>query len=190
MPEITPAAAPPRILTFYTRIALVAVLTLYFARLYVVRVFFAATGFIPFDLQAALKPPTIAIQLGAYQSPGVERLYSAFAVVDAMFAVAVAAAVALSWLWLSARAPNRLFDFLMRGGVIVLPVISGTLDVIENVGFHRLIGGLKGESYADTIQLTATLHQVKTASIYVRDFLTVVFVGVTLLLLWWRRAAR
>ena len=189
MAKIT-AGAPPRLLTVYTRIALIAALTLYFARAYVVRVFFGATGFIPFDFQFPLTPPTIAIQLGAYASPGIERLYSAFALVDAMFAVAAAAAVALSWLWLAARAPNPLFDFLKRSGILVLPVVAGVLDVVENVGFHRLIEGLRGQSYADTIQWTATLHQVKASLLYVRDGLTVVFVGVTLILLWWRRAAR
>ena len=190
MAEITPTARPSRILTFYTRIALVAALTLYFARAYVVRVFLAATGFVPFDLQYPLRPPTIAIQLGAYASPGVERLYSAFALVDALFAVAAAAAVALSWLWLSARAPNGLFDFLRRGGILLLPMVAGVLDIIENVGFHRLIEGLKGQSYADTIQWTATLHQVRAALIYIRDYLTLIFVGVTLILLWLRRDAR
>ncbi len=182
--------AVPRALTFYARIAIVAALTLYFARAYVVRVFLASTGFVPFDLQFPLRAPTIAIQLGAYASPSIEKLYSAFALVDAMFAVAAAAAVALSWLWLSARAPNPLFSFLSRGGIFFIPLVAGILDVVENAGFYRLIHGLKGEAYAQTIEITATVHQVKAALMYVRDYLTVLFAAVALIVLWLRRRTR
>jgi len=190
MADIIPSTAPSRVLTFYTRIAIVSALTLYFGRAYVVRVFLASTGFVPLDLQFPLKPQTVAIQLGAYTGSDVERLYSAFALVDAMFAVAMAAAVTLSWLWLSVRTPNPLFASMKRGGLFLVPLVAGLLDVAENVGFHRLIAGVHGEAYANTIQFTTTLHDVKASLIYIRDVVTIGFVGLTLLLLWRRRGVR
>jgi hypothetical protein len=189
MAELKTAFAP-RALGRFTLTAIMAALVLYLARLFAERVFLAATGFLPFDLQFPLRAQTIAIQLGAYANSSTAKFYSAFALIDGMFAVATAGALTLSWLWIATRQPNPFFAFLNRAGIVLVPLVAGVLDVAENFGFDRLMHGLKGISYSNTIEITATVHQVKAALIYVRDFLTLLVVTIALILLWLRRWQR
>jgi hypothetical protein len=160
------------------------------ARLFLSSAFRSVTGFVPFDLQFPLGRQAIAIQLGALGKGVAAQAYVPFAIADALLALAAAWAIALLWLWIFHKAPNRLFVFLSRGGIFLVPVTAGVLDIAENVEFYRLIHGLSGPAYADTIEMTTSVHALKSAFVYVRDYLTAAVVLVGLLTLWLQRRQR
>jgi hypothetical protein len=137
--------------------------------------FQAVTGFKPLDVQFPLSRYTIAIQLGAYgQDAG--AAYLPFLMVDLVLAAASAAALVLLWAWLFRQQRTRMFSFLERGAVILVPVYTLGCDFAENVAFARLIGGLSGESYAGTIEFAVMIHSVRGALLDVQVILTVLFV--------------
>lgn len=137
--------------------------------------FQAATTFKPFDVQFPLTKYMIAIQLGAYGETAAAA-YLPFVVVDFVLGAATAAALMLLWAWLFRERPNRLFAFLERGAVFLVPIYTLGCDVAENAAFARLIGGHAGESYAGTIEFAAMIHGVRGAFLDLQVILTVVFV--------------
>ena len=152
--------------------------------------FYAATGFIPFDHQFPLAREAIAIQLGAYDQRAAQAAYVPFAISDLFVAGTAAWAFTLGWAWLFVKVPNRLFSLLARGGILVLPAAVCALDIAENVGFFRLIRGLSGDSYMSTIELTANIHALRSASASLRDYLTVVMLAIAGLVFWLQRRQR
>lgn len=136
--------------------------------------FQAVTTFKPFDVQFPLTRNMIAIQLGAYERTA-GPAYLSFFFVDLLLAFVSAGTLMLLWSWLFRR-PNRISSFLERGGIIFIPLYTLGCDVAENIAFARLIGGLSGESYADTIQFAVTVHGVRGALLDLQVILTVLFV--------------
>lgn len=136
--------------------------------------FQAVTTFKPFDVQFPLTRYMIAIQLGAY-GPTAGAAYLPFFIVDLLLAFVSAGALMLLWSWLF-RKPNRVMAFLERGGIILVPLYTLSCDIAENVAFARLIGGLSGESYANTIQFAVTVHGIRGALLDLQMILTVLFV--------------
>ena len=137
--------------------------------------FQAVTGVKPLDVQFPLSRYTIAIQLGAY-GPDAGAAYLPFLLVDMILAVASATALVLLWAWLFRQQRTRLFSFLERGAVILVPAYTLGCDIAENIAFARLIGGLSGESYVETIEFAVTVHSVRGALLDVQVILTVLFV--------------
>ncbi|MGE4062439.1 MAG: hypothetical protein AB7E79_03635 [Rhodospirillaceae bacterium] len=137
--------------------------------------FQAATTFKPFDVQFPLTKYMIAIQLGAYEETAAAA-YLPFVVVDLLLALVSTAALMLLWAWLFRAQPNRLFAFLERGAIFLLPVYTLACDIAENVAFARLIGGLAGANYAGTIDFAVMIHGVRGALLDLQVILTVVFV--------------
>lgn len=138
--------------------------------------FQAATTFRPFDVQFPLTRYMIAIQLGAYgETAG--PAYLPFLLVDTLLAFVSAGALMFLWAWLFGRQPTRIFSFLERGAVILVPAYTLACDIAENIAFARLIGGrLSGEAYANTIQFAVTVHSVRGAFLDLQVILTVIFV--------------
>lgn len=129
-------------------------------------------GFMPFDAQPSLSRFMIAVELGASVNDGASSAYILFALVDAAAVIAAAWTFALLWLWLFITVPTRLFAFLMRGGIVLLPFYVVVLDIVAKVAFFRLIGGLSGASYATTIECVAFVHRLKFALVDLRNYLT------------------
>ena len=137
--------------------------------------FQAVTGLKPLDVQFPLSRYAVAIQLGVYKE-GAGAAYLPFFVVDIILAAASALALMLLWAWLFRQQTTRIFSFLERGAVILLPIYTLACDIAENIAFMRLIGGLEGESYADTVQFAVTAHSVRGAFLDLQVILTVLFV--------------
>ena len=137
--------------------------------------FQASTSFIPFDVQFPLTRHMIAIQLGAYES-NARAAYLPFLLVDLLLAFASAAALLLLWSWLFSQHRTRVFAFLERGAVLLVPVYTLCCDIAENVAFARLVGGLSGESYVGTIKFAVTVHGIRGALLDLQVILTIVFV--------------
>lgn len=138
--------------------------------------FQAATGFKPFDIQFPLTRYMVAIQLGAYgESAG--PAYLPFILVDVLLACVSAAALMLLWAWLFRRQPTRVFAFLERGAVLLVPVYTLACDIAEDVAFARLIGGrLSREQFAGTIDFALMAHGVRGAFLDLQVILTLIFV--------------
>jgi hypothetical protein len=137
--------------------------------------FQAVTSFKPFDVQFPLTRHMIAIQLGAYEEAA-GPAYFPFLMVDTLLAFVSAGALMLLWAWLFRQYRTRVFSFLERGAVILIPAYTLACDFAENIAFARLIGGLSGESYASTIQFAVTVHNIRGALLDLQVILTVVFV--------------
>ena len=137
----------------------------------------AATGFLPFDLQRPLSHFMIGIELGAFDKGAALEIYTAFATIDVALMLAKAAAITLLWLWLFEKAPQRLFNFLKRGGVAMVPSYVVILDGAAKAGFHRLLQGLSGEALTETIEFCATIHRLQLAVADIRNGLTVLFIA-------------
>ena len=137
--------------------------------------FQAATTFKPFDVQVPLTRYMIAIQLGAYH-PTAAPAYLPFVLVDTLLSFVSAAALMLLWSWLFRTQPTRVFAFLERGFVVLVPVYTLICNVIENIAFARLIGGVSGEAYARTVEFAVTIHSVHNAFLDLQMILTIVFV--------------
>lgn len=133
------------------------------------------TGFEPFDLQTPLSHVMIGIELGAFDERLAAGPYTAFAAVDFALTVAIAAMFTFLWMWLFAKAPNRLFAFLKRGGIMLMPTYVVILDMAAKVAFYRLLQGLSGEALTETIEFSATIHRLHMAVADIRNILTAVF---------------
>jgi len=137
--------------------------------------FRALTGFAPLDVQFPLTRYMVAIQLGAYDAR-TPLAYLPFVLVDQVLNVVTAVAIMLLWSWLFREQPNKVFDFLERGAVILIPVYALLFDFAENVLFARLIGGLDGEAYVNGIKWAVTAHTLRGAFLDLQVLLTILFV--------------
>ncbi|MCA0201202.1 MAG: hypothetical protein LCH56_10225 [Proteobacteria bacterium] len=136
--------------------------------------FQAVTTFKPFDVQFPLTRYMVAIQLGAYERTA-GPAYLPFFMVDLLLAFVSAGTLMLLWSWLFRR-PNRISAFLERGGIIFVPLYTLVCDVAENIAFGRLIGGLSGDSFANTVEFAVTVHSVRGALLDLQVILTLLFV--------------
>lgn len=135
------------------------------------------TGFVPFDLQSPLSHVMIGVELGAFEERAALGAYAAFAAVDFALGIAKAALFIFVWMWLFDSAPTRIFSFLRRGGILLLPLYVVILDGAAKVGFHRLLQGLSGEALSATIEYCATVHRLHMAVADIRNLLTAVFLA-------------
>ena len=133
------------------------------------------TGFIPFDAQARLSHFMIGVELGAVDKGKATQIYALFAAVDVVYAAATAWLFILFWSWLFAMAPTRLFAFLMRGGILLVPFYVFILDVIAKVGFFRLVRGLDDSAYAAAVDFSVMVHRLGFALRDLRSYLTMAF---------------
>lgn len=147
-------------------------------------------GFLPFDLQYPLSRFMIGVELGTFDGATATKAYVLFAAVHFALGIAVAALFTLFWAWLFLKVPTRLFAFLRRGGILMVPWYVVVVDLLGKVGFFRLLGGLSWPSYALTIELCAPLHRFKFAMIDIRNYLTIVFLLAIVVDVVLRRAAK
>ncbi len=130
------------------------------------------TGFTPFDFQSSLSNFMIAVELGAFAEGAATNAYVTFATVDMAYVLATAYLFTLLWSWLFVKSPTRLFAFLVRGGILLLPSYIVVLDLVAKIGFFRLLRGLSGPSYAMTVEFCAVVHRLKFAVMDIRNGLT------------------
>jgi hypothetical protein len=147
-------------------------------------------GFTPFDAQPSLSRIMVAVELGASGNVSATSAYLLFAAIDAVAVAAAAWLFAALWMWLFVRVPTRLFAFLMRGGIVLLPFYVVALDMMAKVAFFRLVRGLSGESYAATIEFAVAVHRLKFAFVDVRNYLTAALLFATVLAVFLRRRQR
>jgi hypothetical protein len=133
------------------------------------------TGFIPFDAQPRLSHVMVGIELGAVAKGTAAGAYVVFALVDALSAAATAWAFTLGWVLLFALAPNRIFAFLTRGGIMMIPLYVLALDLVAKVGFFRLVSGLDGPDYSAAIDFSVLTHRLELAMTDLRNYLTAGF---------------
>ncbi len=133
------------------------------------------SGFAPFDVQFPLSPFVIAVELGGHAPDSATTAYLLFAVADFAYALATAGVFTLLWAWLFFKAPTRLFAFLARGGILMVPFYAAILDLAAKVGFFRLVRGLGGSAYAGTVEFCATIHRLESALLDIRYYLTAAF---------------
>ncbi len=148
------------------------------------------TGFAPFDLQSRLSPFMIGVELGAFEKAAAAGIYRIFAGVDFAAGIVTALLFSVFWTWIFTKAPARMFDFLKRGGVLMLPAYAVVLDAITKVGYARLLGGLNGPGYAETIEFCATVHRLKFALIDIRNVVTLALLVIAAIGLWRSRMPR
>lgn len=151
------------------------------SRLFLVPAYHGISGFTPFDVQFPLSPFMIAVERGGYAEGSAVAAYVLFAAVDLLYMVATAWLFILGWVWLFSKVPTRLFAFLTRGGILMLPTYIVFLDIATKVGFFRLVCGLTGPSFAATVEFCATIHRLKFALIDIRLYLTAAFLLVVVL---------
>ena len=133
------------------------------------------TGFLPFDLQFPLSAFMVAVELGAFDKGVALSSYAYFAIVDIAFVLATAWLFTLYWTWLFIKSPTRLFTFLVRGGIQLLPSYIVVLDLAAKAGFFRVLGSPAGHSSSAGIEFTIAVHRLKYAVIDIRNLLTVAF---------------
>lgn len=133
------------------------------------------TGFIPFDAQDRLSHFMVGVELGAVDKGKATQIYALFAAVDTLYAVATAWLFTLFWSWLFDMAPTRLFAFLTRGGILMVPFYVLILDVVAKAGFFRLVRGLDDAAYAVTVDFAVMIHRLGFALRDLRNYLTVAF---------------
>jgi len=135
------------------------------------------TGFEPFDVQYPISRESIAIQLGAYEAQAAAA-YDLFAVGDFLLLAALALFTALAWAWLMKVAPNKLYDLITRGGVLVMPFLPALADIIENICFllivHRSVDLTSG-----IIEAAVAAHRAKMMLLTVNNSIWVVLITVT-----------
>jgi len=148
------------------------------------------TGFVPFDLQFPLSNFMIGVELGAFNKAAALDVYKVFAAVDVVYMAAVAAMFTLLWIWLFSLVPLRFFTFLKRGGILMIPTYVVVLDIVTKTGFFRLLQGLSGEDFTDTIEFCTIVHRLKYAVIDIRNYVTIAFVLVAVTYVILRRRAR
>ena len=137
-------------------------------------------GFRPFDIQFPLSTVAIAIQLGAY-GEGALRAYAMFTASEVLSAVSVAAFFALLWRWLFLVFPDRAFVFLRNGGILVAPFAAPICDIVESIGFARLISGAPGSLFESTVEFSILMHKLKFAFQDIRLYFTVFFFVVAMM---------
>jgi len=174
---------------FFAIAAVAAVLGL-LARFALAPVYRDLTGFLPFDLQVPLSRFMIGVELGAFDGASAISAYVIFAAIHFAFGIAVAALFTLLWAWLFSLTSSRVFAFLKRGGILMVPWYVVIVDLLGKVGFYRLLGGLQWPAYALTIELCAPLHRFKFAMADIRNYVTIAFVLIVVVDIVRRRNAR
>lgn len=139
--------------------------------------FEGVTGFRPFDTQFPLSPVAVTIQLGAY-GEGAAEAYLVFAVCEILTALSVATLFIVLWRWVFSTFPNKTFDLLRGGGILIAPFAAPICDVVETMGFARLISGVPTSSYESTMELCILMHKLKFIFQDIRLYFTLFFVGV------------
>ena len=147
-------------------------------------------GFLPFDLQYPLSRFMIGVELGTFDGATAIKAYVLFAAVHFALGIVVAALFTLFWAWLFLKVPTRLFSFLRRGGILMVPWYVVPVDLLGKIGFFRLLGGLSWPPYDLTIELCAPINRFKFAMVDIRNYLTVAFVLVIVVGILLRRAAK
>ena len=157
-------------------------------RWYIVAPLFAQQlGFIPFDLQPRLNQGMLVIQMGAARGHPFNRLYGAFVMSDIPISLMLAFATVAVWRWLHLKTPNRAYDLLAAGGIMLLPVIVAAAEMVEHRVVFDLLQSRGREGYADAVELLVRVHNVKAALVFMRDGATVVFLAATGILVFLRR---
>lgn len=143
-------------------------------RLLLVPEYREVTGFLPFDLQSPLSPVMIGVELGAFEKGAAAQIYRIFAGVDFAAGLFIAFLFSALWAWIFTKAPTRVFDFLKRGGILMMPAYVVVLDAITKVGYARILG-FDAPGYGEIIAFCATVHRLKFALIDIRNYVTVAF---------------
>jgi hypothetical protein len=168
----------------------VAVVLALVSRYIAVPIYRDVAGFTPFDVQESLSRFMIAFELGAIGKDAATGAYVLFALVDAPAVLATAWFFAVFWTWLFIKNRTRLFSFLMRGGIIMLPFYVVVLDFAAKVAFFRLLRGLAGDSYGATVDFAVMAHRLKFAFIDLRDYLSVALLVASVFAVFLRRRRR
>jgi hypothetical protein len=176
------SCATPRALAASALAAVVLALTVKFA---LIPPYESMTGYVPFDAQPRLSQFMVGVELGAFAKGEATGAYALFAAGDALSAAASAWLFMLFWTWLFAEVPTRLFAFLSRGGIIMMPLYVLVLDVAAKVAFFRLVNGLEEPAYAATVDFSVFVHRLAVALADIRNAVTaalVLIAAVSLLL--------
>jgi len=147
------------------------------------------TGFVPFDAHARLSRVMIGIELGAFPQGAATGAYAVFALVDAARAVAVAWLFVLAWRWLFDYFPARLFGFLARGGILLVPVYVVALDVAAKVGFYRVLESGSVSAQIALVDFCVMAHRMGLALADARNYLTAGFMLIAAIGFWRRYRA-
>lgn len=148
------------------------------------------TGYVPFDAQPRLSQFMVGVELGAFAKGAATPAYVIYAVGDAFAAMATAWLFVLFWHGLFERVPTRLFAFLTRGGILLVPVYVLVLDLVAKGGFFRLLQGIEEPSYAATVDFSVTVHRLAMALADLRNTLTAAFVVIAIMSLLLKRYGR
>jgi hypothetical protein len=160
--------------------AVVAGLTQALQRLVAEPYFETVVGFRPFDTQFPLSSVAVAIQLGAY-GDGAVSAYAVFVTSEVLSALLVAVFFMLLWQWLFLVSPNRIFALLRNGGILISPFAALICDVVESIGFARLISGVPGFLFESTMEFSILMHKLKFVFQDIRLYFTAFFFVVTVL---------
>jgi hypothetical protein len=150
----------------------------------------AITGYVPFDAQPRLSQFMVGVELGAFTKGAATAPYVFYAIGDAFAAMATAWLFVLFWHSLFERVPTRLFTFLTRGGILMVPVYVLVLDFVAKVGFFRLLHGIEEPSYAATVDFSVTVHRLAMALADLRNYLAAAFVVIAIMSLLLKRYGR
>jgi len=137
----------------------------------------AQTGFLPFDLQFPLTQFMIGIELGAFKRGTATSAYVAFVAANLAYIVALAWFFTALWMWIFTKQPNRVFHFLTRGGILMMPTYIVVMDIAAKVCFYMIVEGHRTDLYADIVAVAVTIHRLKFAVIDIRDYLTLGFLA-------------
>jgi len=133
----------------------------------------ATGGLRPFDLNFGISADMIYRDLPAYTDQS-RTLYIWFAIADYIYPAAAAAFFAMLWAWMFNKAPARIFERLISGGVLVIPFLFALVDWLENAGFLFVIFSYPTE-YPVIANLAGTLKKTKPFIELVVVALTIVF---------------
>lgn len=150
----------------------------------------AITGYVPFDAQPGLSQFMIGVELGAFAKGAATSAYVIYAIGDAAAAMATAWLFILLWHGLFQRVPTRLFAFLTRGGILLVPLYVLALDLAAKVGFFRLLNGVEDPGYGAAADFSVTVHRLAMGLAEIRNYMTAAFVVMAIVSLLLKRYGR
>ncbi|MBY0509520.1 MAG: hypothetical protein K2P94_05150 [Rhodospirillaceae bacterium] len=150
----------------------------------------AITGYLPFDAQPRLSQFMVGVELGAFAKGTATMAYVMYAIGDALADMATAWLFVLFWHGLFEKIPTRLFAFLARGGILLVPLYVLAMDLAAKAGFFRLLNGVEGPSYAATADFSVTVHRLAMVLADLRNYLTAAFVVIAIVSLLLKRYGR
>lgn len=115
-----------------------------------------ASGFDPLNLQYRLTWPMLAIQRGAFE-PGIGPVYLGFAVIDAVWQVALVMFLMLLWAWLMEQSPRP----LVRNAVLLFPLLPALCGVAESYLIMQLVLADPELPLHELSDQLLTLHKIK-----------------------------